>query len=144
AHAVYPTTLIVVWLLYLCIRVHKRGGLAVYPLIGFLCAYTLFTYAGYRGTPLFVGLFLAISVVLHLYQRHRATGPQARAAAGRVLRQQFAGFALAAIASCAMLVVLASQLRQNPTFFFEAVVRATDDPGYYTANTDSLIAQRVA
>ena len=77
AHNIFPTTFIVVVLLYLCVRVHKRGGLALYPLIGFLCAYTLYTYAGYRGTSLFVGLFFAISFFLHVYRlaaRHRSGG----------------------------------------------------------------------
>ncbi len=144
AHAVYPTTLIVVCVLYLCVRVHKRGGLAPYPLIGFLCGYTLFTYAGYRGTSLFVGIFFAVSLFLHLQRWRRAADPEARAVAGRVLRQQLAGFGLAAVAAIGLLIVLATQLRTNPLFFFEAMVRATDDTTYYNTDTKTMIAQRIS
>jgi hypothetical protein len=143
AHAVYPTTLIVVVLLYLCVRVHKRGGLALYPLVGFLSGYTLYAYAGYRGTSLFVGLFFTISFLIHLSEWWRAPDPAAGAVAARIVRQQLAGFGLAALAAVALLIVLASQLRTNPTFFFEALVRATDDTAYYTADRTVLIAQRI-
>jgi hypothetical protein len=143
AHNIFPTTFIVVVLLYLCVRVHKRGGLALYPLIGFLSAYTLYTYAGYRGTSVFVGLFFASSLSIHFYQWRRATDATARVVAGRVLRQQIVGFGLAALAASALLIVLASQLRTNPTFFFEAMVRATDDPTYYGNDRSVAIAQRI-
>lgn len=143
AHNIFPTTFIVVLLLYLCVRVHKRGGLALYPLIGFLCAYTLYTYAGYRGTSLFVGIFFLVSLFMHLRAWRHATDPAARAVAGRIVREQTAGFTLAAVAALGLVTVLYYEVRTNPTFFFEAAVRATDDPGYYTKDRDVFIAQRI-
>jgi len=144
AHNIFPTTFVVVLLLCLCVRVHKRGGLALYPLIGFLSAYTLYTYAGYRGTSLFVGLFFLISFIFHVQSWRRASGQEDRAAARRILRQQLLGFGMAALAAGGLLIVLYSQLRTNPTFFFEAMVRATDDSTYYTKDTALMVAQRKA
>jgi hypothetical protein len=143
AHNIFPTTCIVVVLLWLCVRVHKRGGLAAYPLIGFLSALTLYSYAGYRGTSLFVGLFLFISLVIHVRRWRRATDPEARLVAAGILRQQLAGFSLAAVAAAALLIVLGAQLRNNPTFFFEAMVRATDDSTYYSTDPNVVINQRI-
>jgi hypothetical protein len=129
---VYPTTLVVVVIYYLCVRAHKDGRLALYPWIGFLSGYTLFIYAGYRGTPLFVSLFFAGSLLIHWRTKKAAIAPQAHAAARRRLRRQILGLAFAAVAFVGVLLPLAYCLRTNPKYFVEAAVRATSDSSYYS------------
>jgi hypothetical protein len=135
AHNIFATTLLVVILYYLCLRAHQRHRLAVYPWIGFLSAYTLFTYAGYRGTSLFVFIFLAASLSIHWRAQRAAIAPQAYAAARRTFSTQLLGLALAAVAYTGVLIPLGLQLWKSqfgPKFFFEAAVRATNDASYYT------------
>jgi Dolichyl-phosphate-mannose-protein mannosyltransferase len=139
AHNIFATTLVVVVIYYLCVRVHRGGRWALYPWLGFLSGYTLYTYAGYRGTAAFVVLFVAISVFLHWRALRAAIAPQAHAAARRQLTHQIVGLGLAAIAFIGVLLPLGFQLRNNPTFFFEAAVRATDDPNYYTADRSQFV-----
>ena len=143
AHAVFPSTFIVVVVLALCVRAHRRGGLAVYPWIGFLSGYTLYTYAGYRGTTLFVSLFLALSFLSHLWEWRRAANAEARAAARSVVGMQATGLALFALALLLTVVPLASALRLNPTYYFEAANRSLVDTEYYTSDVHSLMAQRL-
>lgn len=144
AHAVFPTTFIVVVVLALCVRAHRRGGLAVYPWIGLLSGYTLYTYAGYRGTTLFTALFLALSFLAHLFEWRRAQAPEARARARAVVGVQAGGLALFAFALIMTALPLASQLRQNPSYYLEAANRSLVDTDYYTSDVRALLAQRIA
>ena len=141
AHNIFATTLVVVVIYYLMIRAHKGGGLSLYPWIGFLSGYTLYTYAGYRGTVLFVVFFFAISMLVRRRAQQAAVAPQAHAAAQRRLHTEVAGLALAAVAFLGALVPLAMRLRTDPSFFFEAAYRATNDPGYYTQDRAMFIRQ---
>jgi hypothetical protein len=143
AHNIFATTLLVVIVLALCARVHRRGGLAVYPWIGFLCGYTLYTYAGYRGTTLVVSLFLGLSFLAHLLKWRRAEDAEARAAARGVVGAQAAGLSLFALALVLTAVPLASQLRSNPSYYFEAANRSLVDREYYTSDVNALLAQRI-
>lgn len=132
AHAIFgPTLPLILTAVYLCVRVHRRGGLAAYPWIGLLCGATLFAYAGYRGTTLFVGVFFLISAVWHL-RAVRRSSPESRSAAWLALRVQIAGIALFAVGLSAVAVPLYGQLVNDPVFFVEAAVRATDDELYYS------------
>ena len=135
AHNIFATTLVVVVIYYLMIRAHKGGGLSLYPWIGFLSGYTLYTYAGYRGTVLFVVVFFAISMLVRRRAQQAAVAPQAHAAAQRKLHTEVAGLALAAVAFLGAFVPLATRLRTDPSFFFEAAYRATNNPGYYTSGS---------
>jgi hypothetical protein len=137
AHNIFATTLLVVILYLLCVGAHQRHRLAVYPWIGFLSAYTLFTYAGYRGTSLFVFIFLAASLFKHWRAQRVAIAPQAYAAARHTFSTQLLGLALAVVAYTGVLIPLGLQLWKSqfgPKFFFEAAVRATNDSSYYTAD----------
>ncbi|MFI5397549.1 MAG: glycosyltransferase family 39 protein [Candidatus Binatia bacterium] len=142
AHNIFATTLLVVILYFLCVRAHQRHRLAVYPWIGFLSAYTLFTYAGYRGTSLFVFIFLAASLFIHWRAQRAAIAPQAYAAARHTFNTQLLGLALAVVAYTGVLIPLGLQLWKSqfgPKFFFEAAVRATEDSSYYTADQTEFI-----
>jgi len=144
AHAIFgPTLPLILLALFLAVRVYRRGGLAAYPWIGLICAYTLYTYAGYRATPAFIGLFFAISVAQHIWERRRAVIPSARAALVRSLRVQFAGFALAGIGFLLLATPLYYRLTVSPTYFVEALDRATNNPNYYSDDTSRMLQQRV-
>jgi hypothetical protein len=140
---IFATTLIVVIILYLCIRAHQRGGLALYPWIGFLTAYTLYTYAGYRGTTLFVVLFLVVSVVGHLRTWRTAATPEKRRAAHRVVTVQLCGLAFAAVAYVSTVAPLVAQLRNEPAYFVEAAKRSLAHPEYYGGDFGTMLRQRV-
>jgi hypothetical protein len=132
AHAIFgPTLPLILTALYLCVRVHRRGGLAAYPWIGLLCGATLVAYAGYRGTTFFIALFFLISVLWHLLAVRRADGA-ARPAAWFALRTQIIGLLLLAIGLSSVALPLYGRVKSNPNFFFEAAVRATDDQLYYS------------
>ncbi|MBP1686818.1 MAG: hypothetical protein H6Q33_2961 [Deltaproteobacteria bacterium] len=144
AHNIFATTLLVVVVLALCVRVHRRGGLAPYPWIGFLCGYTLYTYAGYRGTTLFVGLFLGLSFVAHLWQWRHTEDAEARAAAADVVRTQASGLAWCVLAFVLTVLPLFSLLRENPAYYFEAANRSLIDRDYYTSDLRAAAAQRLS
>jgi hypothetical protein len=148
AHAIFgPTLPLIVTALYLCVKVHRRGGLAPYPWIGLLTGATLYGYAGYRGTPVFTALFFAISLIWHWRAARVPPSSQERGtecelseagAARRALRIEAAGIALAAIGFLGAAIPLFTRLADNPRFFLEATVRATEDSLYYSE--DSKIA----
>lgn len=144
AHNIFATTLLVVVVLALCVRVHRRGGLAPYPWIGFLCGYTLYTYAGYRGTTLFVGLFLGLSFLAHVWQWRRAENAEARSAAADVARTQASGLAWCVVAFALTVLPLFSLLRENPAYYVEAANRSLIDRDYYTSDLQAAVAQRLS
>jgi hypothetical protein len=141
ADNVYPTTLVVVVIYYLCVRAHKEGRLALYPWIGLLSAYTLYVYAGYRGTSLFVLLFFAGSLLIHWRAKRAAIAPRAYAAARQRFWRQILGLTLAAVAFAGALLPLAYRLRTNPAYFVEAAVRATNDSSYYSSDYRAFARQ---
>ena len=144
AHAVFgPTLPLILLVLYLAIRVYRRGGLAAYPWIGLLCAYTLYAYAGYRATPAFVALFFGISVVQHLWEYRQAVIPSARNAVRASLQSQAVGFVVAGVAFAILATPLYYRLTANPTYFVEAVGRATNNPQYYHDDRALMLEQRL-
>lgn len=136
AHNIFATTSILVLLLYLCVRVHRRGGLAPYPWIGFLGGYTLYTYAGFRSAPLYVALFLLSSLAVHL-RADRGKGWWNTA-----LRRRLAGLGLAGLAFGIAVAPLAGQLRENPTYLFEAAFRSTVVNPAFREGTFGEIAEK--
>ena len=140
AHNIFATTIIVVIVLSLCMRAHRRGGLAPYPWIGFLSAYTLYTYAGFRGTSLFVGIALGFSFLLRLRAWRNAVAPQTRMKARRVLAEQLIGFALLAVMFVGTAVPLIPRLGgENSGYFLEAANRSLINGEYYTADLNVFI-----
>jgi hypothetical protein len=134
AHNIFATTLVLVLVLYLCVRIHRRGGLAAYPWLGFLTGYTLYTYAGFRSTPVYVGLFLVLSLAAHWWSERGR--PQWSAA----LRMRFAGLGLAALGMLMVLLPLAGRVRENPMFLFEAAFRSTVvNPNFREGSTADLL-----
>jgi hypothetical protein len=144
AHAIFPTTLIVVLVLYLCARVHRRGGLAPYPWIGFLSAYTLYAYAGYRATTLLVVVFLGVSLGVSVRRWRAAIVPRFRAQARGALLTQCVGLLCAGVAFVAAALPLVFLLRANPQYYLEAAHRAViGNPQYYTSDLRLAVQQRI-
>lgn len=144
AHNIFgPTLPLILLALFLTVRVYRRGGLAAYPMIGLICAYTLYTYAGYRGTTLFIGLFCVISLIQHLWAYRHAVLPSRFQAIRSSFRGQILGIGLAAFGFGLLLVPLYSQLSTNPTYFLEAAERATNNDQYYSHDTARMLQQRI-
>lgn len=138
AHNIFATTLIVVVVLYLCARIHRRSGLGAYPWLGFLTGYTLYTYAGFRSTPLYVGLFLLLSLGAHL------SSERGRERWTPALRQRFVGLGLAALGFAAAVLPLAGRLRNNPTYLFEAAFRSTVvNPNFREGTIGDLVDKKL-
>jgi Dolichyl-phosphate-mannose-protein mannosyltransferase len=146
AHNIYLTTFFVVVLLYLMVRARQDSRLAFYPWIGFLSAYTLYTYAGYRGTTLFVGLFLAGVLVADVRRYRAALTPSRRRQARRWLNRQLLATAITAAAFLVPLLPLVGQIMRTPQgaqYFVEAAHRAVDDPEYYNRSVGKMLQERV-
>lgn len=141
AHAVFgPTLLLIMTALYLCVKAHRRGGLALYPWIGLLCGATLFGYAGYRGTTAFVAIFFLVSLFWHWRAARREVS--AASPARTALRIEFVGIVLLGVGFLGAAIPLVMRLAENPAFFLEATVRATEDPVYYSDDPDIAWAMR--
>lgn len=144
AHAVFgPTLPLILVALWLCVRVYKRGGLAAYPWIGLLSAYTLYAYAGYRATTAFVGLFFLGSLLHHLREYRQAVIPSMRLAISRSARAQIAGLLLVVFGFLLLVVPLYHRLTKDPAYFLEAAVRATGEERYYGGDMQAMLQQRL-
>jgi hypothetical protein len=140
AHAVFPTTLVVVIVLYLCVRAHRYGGLSAYPWIGFLCGYTLYAYAGYRATPLLVAIFLGFSGLLHFWQWRVAAHGEPQTRARRTLMGQAVGLLIVLVTFAGPAIILTTRLAgENAGHFFEAANRSLINQGYYTSDLHVFI-----
>jgi len=133
AHNIFATILVVVLIFYLCVRIHRRGGLAAYPWLGFLTGYTLYTYAGFRSLPVYAGLFVLLSLATHL------RAERGREEWSRPLRVRFVGLGLAALGLILSLLPLAGRLHNNPMFLFEAAFRSTVvNPNFRQGSSEEL------
>lgn len=138
AHNIFATTLVLVLVLYLCVRIHRRGGLAAYPWLGFLSGYTLYTYAGFRSVPLYAGLLIVLSLGVHFWSE------RGRPAWSKPLRLRIAGLGLAALGLLLALLPLAGRLYNHPTYLFEAAFRSTVvNPHFREGSSDELIQKKL-
>lgn len=143
AHPIFPTNILVILVLALLLRFGRTRRLAGMPWIGLLTGYTLYSYAGYRGTPLFVAVFFAGCLVADLWRWRSGPGedgPRLRRAIGRDL---IAAVLVAAttLAVAAPIVRVIGPSGQN--YYFEAASRATANREYYTDDTQKFIDQRL-
>ncbi len=141
AHPVFSPAPLVILIFFLCMRAHTQRRLSSYPWIGFLTACTLYAYAGYRGTSLFVFIFFAISVLAHLLDWRRAVSQEARSAARRVVTAQVAGLLVAVVTYAATALPLAVLLRGEPSYFVEAARRSAQDRAYYSSGAKVFTAR---
>lgn len=143
AHAVFPTTLVFVGVLALCVRQYRRGGLALYPWIGFWSAYTLFAYAGYRATLLVVAAFFLTRFLVLLRDWWRAAEPETASLLRRRVGVQLVGMTLLSLGAAGPVVALAGRLSHNPQYFLEALNRSRANKEYYTDDWETWIRARV-
>jgi hypothetical protein len=144
AHNIFATTLVVVVVLALCARAHRVRGLTWYPLIGFLSGYTLYTYAGYRGTPAFAALFLGLVFLDGVRRWLRAANGGDRHRQKRRVVVQAVGLGLALLAFAGPLIAMLPRLqRENAGFFFEAVNRSILNTSYYTSEAQVFVSRVV-
>ncbi len=132
AHPIFLSNLVVVGVFAALIAWGRTGRRSWLPWIGLLTASTLYSYAGYRGTALFVGVYLLGRIV------------RARQDAADVRR----GLVDAAIVTCwlvAVAVPIAGQLGRVglENYYLEAAHRALANREYYTDDSESFLRQRV-
>ncbi len=141
AHNIFPTTLLSVIVWTLCIRQAQTGGFRLYPWIGFFCGYSLYAYAGYRGIPIIVAVFL-LALLVRAFVQWRTASPELLAAARRQFLLAAGGTALVGAFFLGPGIVLIDRLRHNPMYFFEAYIRSYNNKEYYTSDWGSWLAKR--
>lgn len=141
AHAVFPTTLLSVIAWTLLVRQAQTGGLRLYPWIGFLCGYSLYAYAGYRGIPI-IAFFFLLAQWTRAFAAWRRAGGAMRRMARRQLLLVTSGIALVGAYMAGPAVVLVDRLRHNPMYFFEAYIRSYNNKEYYTPDWGSWLYKR--
>jgi hypothetical protein len=138
AHNIYFTTILVVLVLYLLVRSRLDSRIAFYPWIGFIAGYTLYAYAGYRGTTIVVALFMGGVLLADIVRLRQAVTPARRQLAGQWLRRQVLASLFAAAAWLVAVWPLYSLISRAPgglTYYVEAANRSLADPDYYAAST---------
>jgi hypothetical protein len=142
AHPIFPTNIVIVTVLALLIHFGRTRRLAGLPWIGLLTGYTLYSYAGYRGTPLFVMVFLAGCVAADVW-RWLAAPADGR----QLLRRRLARDVVAAVGTAVMIAAVAAPivtaLGPGRSYYFEAASRATANREYYTEDTRRFVEQRL-
>lgn len=136
AHNIFPTTLLSVVVWALCARQALTGGVRLYPWIGFWSGYALYAYAGYRGIPLLVAVFLAGQLACLSVTKRRSF------AARRAFWLHVAGIALVAVFVAGPVLVLVNQLRTNPSYFLEAFYRSYANKEYYAPDWPTWLTRR--
>lgn len=145
AHNIFLPTVAVVLVLALLVhgeRTHRSG---VYPWIGLLVAVTLFSYAGYRGTVVFVALFFASVMIGHLYRARAAPSQAARGQELLRLRRDLSGAGWVALVVMAVLPALVVRLQVDPRpgySYFEAASRSLANREYYTSDLGEFLRLR--
>lgn len=137
AHPIFPTNILVIAVLALLVHYGRTRRLAAVPWIGLLSGYTLYSYAGYRGTPLFAAVFLLGCAASDAWKR-LPSAPQRRFIRGVSALLLFAGVV---IAVGTPVTKLAGQLSRG--YYFEAAQRALANREYYTDDTDKFLEQRL-
>lgn len=143
AHAVFPMTLVVVVVFWLSARVWRGEALWPYPWIGFLTGTTAYAYAGYRGTPLFVGVLGCAALAVSVFRWRRSLTPGDMARARRHLLTRVAGWGVALAVFVGTVWPLWPLLRQQPQYYVEAANRATLNEEYYTDDLGQFLRLRL-
>jgi hypothetical protein len=146
AHNIFFTNFIVIIVLGLLVHFARTRRLAVLPWAGLLSGYTLYTYAGYRGTSLFALIFLGLVLAGDGLRLARASDETVRRRMRRAVFGDLAGIAVLLFTAAAVFSPVFLQLRADkgqPYHYFEAAQRSLANKTYYTENRDALVRQRV-
>lgn len=146
AHNIFLTNIVVVANIALLLAYARSGRLALVPWIGLLCGYTLYTYAGYRGTTILSLVFLALLALRHAW-RWRRTGEAAlREAARWAFRRDILAGTMVVLLAAAIVTPVVVITRTNtaqPNYFFEAAIRSLSNKNYYTSDHAEFVRQRL-
>ncbi len=145
AHNIFLTNCLVVLDLSLLVSYARTGRLTTLPWIGLLSGYTLYAYAGYRGTTLLALLFLGMLLARHLRGFVRAAAePEKLAAARAVLRDLFAVgiVTVLAVSLFVPIIIITTSNKAQPYYYFEAANRSLSNKQYYTNDTGKFFHQR--
>lgn len=143
AHPIFPTNILVITVLALLLHFGRTRRLTGLPWVGLVCGYTLYSYAGYRGTPLFALVFFAGCCAADLWRWRRAAAAERQPWRRRLARD------LAATAGAAAIIVAVAAPITNTlgpsgrNYYFEAAQRALANREYYTDDTGKFLEQRI-
>lgn len=142
AHNIFMPNLFVVAAFALATDFARTRRIAPVPWLGLLCGYTLYVYAGYRGTTLLVAIALLGCFGSDLWKRWR---PAAASQPARPTRDAAAvALFLAVVAAVAVpLVAHLAQDSARPLYYFEAGGRSLANKQYYTADVGAFLTQRL-
>ena len=144
AHPIFPTNLTVIAVLAMLVHFGRTRRFAVLPWIGLLCGTTLYSYAGYRGTPLFAFVFLAGLLLIAFVRPSGRRDDPASGTDRRSVQRCAAALLLFLTFLLATAVPLRSLLQHAPgNYYFEAADRALANKEYYTADSLSFLRQRL-
>ena len=146
AHNIFFTNFIVIIVLGLLVHFARTRRLAVLPWAGLLSGYTLYTYAGYRGTSLFALIFLGFLLAGDGLRLARASDEAVKRRMRRAVLGDLAGIGVMLLTTAAVFAPAFIQLRADkgqPYYYFEAAQRSLENKQYYADNRDALVRQRV-
>jgi len=146
AHNIFLTNIVVVATIALLLAYARSGRLTFVPWIGLLSGYTLYTYAGYRGTTILSLVFLGLLGLRQGWRWVRAHDAAIRATARRAFgRDVVAGTLVLALAAAIVtpIIVITTSNRAQPSYFFEAANRSLSNKNYYTSDRREFVRQRV-
>lgn len=143
AHPIFLTNILVVCVLATLFHYGRTRRLGVLAWTGLLCGYTLYSYAGYRGTPLFAMTFL-LGCGARSFHGWRSAAPGVRDRwRGRVLRDAAAVVVFSVVTVATALPITSVIGPAGRHYYFEAAARSLANREYYTDDLGKLLEQRV-
>jgi hypothetical protein len=146
AHNIFLTNFVVVANLALLLQFARSGRLALLPWIGLLSGYTLYTYAGYRGTIVLTLAFLGLLLLRLGWQYLRLEAGSSRGRAGRAVWRNVVAILLVVGMTGALvapIIVITTANRAQPDYYFEAAMRSLSNRQYYTDDRSVFLQQRL-
>lgn len=146
AHNIFLTNFLVIIVLGLLTHFGRTRRLAGMPWAALLCGYTLYTYAGYRGTSLFALAFVALLAARDLWRVDHATDPAAKRTATWALTRDLAAAGILLVIIVAVFAPVFTQLhadRGRPEYYFEAAERSLANREYYSSVPTEFVYQRL-
>lgn len=146
AHNIFLTNGLVVAVVALLIHFGRTRRLAGVPWVGLLSGYTLYAYAGYRGTSVYVLVFLAGVFLRDVFRYTQASDGAAKLTQARTVFRDLSAGAMVVtliVALAAPIAVLTTSNAAQPNYYFEAAIRSLSNREYYTQDRSAFVAQRV-
>lgn len=137
AHPIFFSNLVVVAIFALLVHFGRTRRLASLPWIGLLTASTLYSYAGYRATLLFVVAFVCGHLLTDLRRTQTAESRL-------MLRRNLAALVLILVWVGLLAIPILGQLGRAglENYYLEAAHRSLANQQYYTADVGAFVQQR--